>query len=202
MKSWQFVTMPLVGGMIGWLTNVVAIRMMFRPRRPIKLPLLPVTIQGLLPKCQAELALNIGKTIEEELLPIETLIDQFEHGAYEEELTTAVGVHVQERLYESLPRLLPESLKAPLVGFCKDMVSRELPPLLDKFIGQVKEKLRSELHIGPLVQTRIMEFDLDELEDLVVRVSHRELHHLELLGAVLGILIGLTQAALMLAVSP
>ncbi|NLJ25058.1 MAG: DUF445 family protein [Firmicutes bacterium] len=202
MTSWQFLTMPLVGGIIGWLTNVVAIRMMFRPRGPIKLPLLPVTIQGLLPKCQAELALNIGKTIEEELLPVETLIDQFEHGAYEEELAAAVGVHVQERLCESLPRLLPESLKAALAGFFQDMVSRELPPLMDKLIGQVKEKVRSDLHIAPLIQTRIMEFDLEELEELVVNVSHRELRHLELLGAILGILIGLTQAALMLVVTP
>lgn len=202
MVNWQFLTMPLVGGIIGWLTNLVAIRMMFRPRRPIKLPLLPITIQGLLPKCKAELALNIGKTIEEELLPVETIIDHFDHGTYEEDLVTAVGVHVHDRLYESLPRLLPESLKTSFAGFLKEIVCRELPPLVEKLIGQVKDKLQSDLHIAPLVQAKIMEFDLEELEDLIVKVSHRELRHLEFLGAILGALIGLTQAALMLVVTP
>jgi uncharacterized membrane protein YheB (UPF0754 family) len=202
MMNWQFVTMPLVGGVIGWLTNVVAIRMMFRPRHPIKLPLLPITIQGLLPKCKAELASNIGKAIEEELLPVETLIDQFGNSNYQADLAVMVGDHVQDRLDESLPRFVPDGIKTILTRFLQEIMSRELPPLMDKLIGQAKEKLRSDLHIAPLIQERIMQFDLAELEDLVVRVSKRELRHLELLGAILGVLIGLTQAILLLLVNP
>ena len=202
MIGWQLFTMPLVGGAIGWLTNAVAIRMMFRPRSPIKLPLLPITIQGLLPKCKAELAVNIGKAIEDELLPVETLIDQFGNGSYEADLVVMVGDHMQDRLNQSLPRFLPGSIKTALTRFLQDTVSRELPPLMDKLISQVKGKLKSDLHIAPLIQDRIMQFDLAELEDLVVRVSHRELRHLELLGAILGALIGLTQAALLLVINP
>ena len=31
---WKLVAMPLVGGAIGWVTNFLAIRMLFRPRLP------------------------------------------------------------------------------------------------------------------------------------------------------------------------
>ena len=76
MPYWQLLTMPAVGGVIGWVTNVIAIRMLFRPHDPVKVPLLPITVQGLLPKYKAELAAAIGQAVEEELLPIEALIDQ------------------------------------------------------------------------------------------------------------------------------
>lgn len=202
MLGWQFLTMPLVGGVIGWLTNAVAIRMMFRPRHPIKLPLLPITIQGLLPKCRAELALNIGKAIEQELLPVETLIHELNNRTYQEELLATTRAHVGTRTYQSLPRFLPQSVKATLVGLVEEITGRELPPLMDKLIEQVKGKLEADLHIAPLIQDRIMQFDLQQLEELVIRVSHRELRHLELLGAILGVLIGLTQATLLMAIAP
>ncbi|NMB45019.1 MAG: DUF445 family protein [Firmicutes bacterium] len=202
MVSWQFFTMPLVGGAIGWLTNVVAIRMMFRPRHPIHIPFLPITIQGLLPKCKAELAENIGKAIEDELLPVETLINQVGKSGYQEELLATVGAHVQERLFETLPGFLPRTLQTTLAHWLDNIMSRELPPLVDKLLYQVQGKLQADLHIAPLVQDRIMQFDLDELEELIIRISHRELRHLELLGAVLGGLIGLTQAALLMIIKP
>jgi uncharacterized membrane protein YheB (UPF0754 family) len=201
MLRWQIVAMPFIGGAIGWLTNMLAIKMMFRPRRPVKLPLLPITFQGLLPKCKAELALNIGRAIEEELLPVEVLIEQLDNGGYRHELVQMVGNHVDQRLHQSLPRLLPETLKNTLGQYVKEIVSLELPPLFDKLMGQVKTKLETDFRVGPLIEERIMAFDLDQLEELVISVSHRELRHLEFLGGVLGFAIGIAQAALVLSLS-
>ena len=201
MLKWQIILMPFIGGVIGWVTNMLAIKMMFRPRRPIKVPLLPITFQGLLPKCKAELASNTGKAIEEELLPVEVLIEQLENGDYQEELVKMVGGHVNERLYRSLPRILPESLKTMLSQYVKDMVAQELPPLFDKLMDQIKTKLETNFRVGPLIEERIMAFDLDELEQLILSVSHRELHHLEVLGGVLGFVIGIAQAALVFSLS-
>lgn len=201
MLRWQIILMPFIGGVIGWVTNMLAIRMMFRPRRPIKLPLLPITFQGLLPKCKAEMAANTAKAIEEELLPTDVLIELLENGNYQAELVEMVGGHVNERLSYSLPRVLPESLKTMLCQYVKDMVARELPPLFDKLMDQVKTKLETDLRVGPLIEERIMAFDLDELEQLILSVSHRELHHLEVLGGVLGFVIGIAQAALVFSLS-
>jgi len=193
--------MPFIGGAIGWFTNMLAIRMLFRPRQPIRLPLLPITCQGLLPKCKAELALNIGKAVEEELLPIDTLIKQLDNGDYQAGLVETIGTHIEERFIQSLPRLLPESLRKTFGRYGRDMVAVELPTLLDKLTEQVKNNLRTELRVGPLIEERIMQFDLGELEQLIIRVTHRELRHLELLGAALGFLIGMAQAALVLTIS-
>ena len=48
----QFVTimfMVIIGAVIGWITNILAIKLLFRPLRPYKIPLLNYEIQGLLP---------------------------------------------------------------------------------------------------------------------------------------------------------
>lgn len=65
---------PLVGGLIGLVTNGLAIRMLFRPLRPVyigkfRLPFTP----GLIPKERSHLAKAIGDVISRDLLDEDTL---------------------------------------------------------------------------------------------------------------------------------
>ena len=196
MLKWQIILMTFVGGTIGWITNRLAIKMMFRPREPIKVPLLPIEVQGLLPKFKAELATNIGKAIEEELLPVDVIIRKLEDTDYKTELLAVIGDHVDVRFERSLPRLVPESIRLILAKVAKEVINQELPPLFDKLMEKAKIKLETDFHIGKLVEEQVMAFDFDELERLILSVSHRELQHLELLGGVLGFIIGIAQAVL------
>ena len=69
------VIMALIGGVIGWITNVLAIKLMFRPINPIKIPILNLEIIGLVPKRKKEIAKNIGEVISKELLSVDDLIN-------------------------------------------------------------------------------------------------------------------------------
>ncbi len=69
----QFITAPLVGGLIGLVTNGIAIKMIFRPLRPVyigryKLPFTP----GLIPKERSRIAKAIGDVISNDLLNKDT----------------------------------------------------------------------------------------------------------------------------------
>ena len=69
-----FTIPPAVGAIIGFVTNVVAIRMLFRPLKEIRflgvrLPFTP----GILPKQRHKLAQSIGAMVERELLTPEIL---------------------------------------------------------------------------------------------------------------------------------
>src|SRR5690606_27819511 len=57
--------LPVIGGVIGYVTNFVAVRMIFRPRRPVRV--FGMTFQGLVPRRQDELAASIGRTVREHL---------------------------------------------------------------------------------------------------------------------------------------
>jgi len=69
-----FIIPPLAGMLIGYITNVIAIRMLFRPLNEIRvfkirLPFTP----GILPRQRKKLAQNIGAMVERELLTAEVL---------------------------------------------------------------------------------------------------------------------------------
>ena len=72
--QWTIFIAPVVGGAIGYLTNFIAIKMLFHPHKAVhigkwKLPLTP----GLIPKEQGNIARSIGEVISQELLNADTL---------------------------------------------------------------------------------------------------------------------------------
>ena len=76
--NWDFFTAwllpPLVGAVIGYFTNYIAVKMLFRPRRPVyvfghQLPLTP----GAIPKGKARLAKSAGKIVQNELFTREDI---------------------------------------------------------------------------------------------------------------------------------
>ena len=67
--DYSIIIRPLIGAGIGYVTNWIAVKMMFRPLHPIKIGkfTLPFT-PGIIPKNQPKLAESIGNTISNNLL--------------------------------------------------------------------------------------------------------------------------------------
>lgn len=70
----EFLIGPLVGGLIGYITNGIAIKMLFRPLRPLYLfgKRVPFT-QGIIPKERDRIAHSVGEIVARELINQETL---------------------------------------------------------------------------------------------------------------------------------
>ena len=68
--------LAVVGGIIGWITNLLAIKMIFRPLKPIKIPLINYELVGLIPKRRREIAASIGEVIETELLSTKEILEK------------------------------------------------------------------------------------------------------------------------------
>jgi len=70
----QYIAGPLVGAVIGYITNDIAIRMLFRPHKPkyifgIHVPFTP----GIIPKEKGRIAEAIGKSVSENLMNREVM---------------------------------------------------------------------------------------------------------------------------------
>ena len=61
-----------IGGFIGWITNLLAVKALFHPQKSYRI--LGFDYQGLLPKRRGELANNLGNMVEGELINIPELI--------------------------------------------------------------------------------------------------------------------------------
>lgn len=70
----RFILLVLIGGLIGWTTNKIAIKMLFKPINPHKI--LGVTFQGVFPRRKDQIAISLSNIIEEELLSKDMIMDQ------------------------------------------------------------------------------------------------------------------------------
>ena len=190
----RLLAVPLISAMIGYLTNVVAIKMLFHPREPIRM--LGLEIQGLLPRRQEAIANKIGEVVERDLLSVDDLVNQFSDPEMQDKMVKLVSEKVRNRLEEAMPRLIPQNLARVLADLVEGILvreSRNLVPQVTEFAGQ---HLTEEIRVSEIVRKRILAFEVIQLEGLVREVASRELRLIEVLGGVLGFLIGMIQVAI------
>lgn len=128
MIALKVIAAPLVGGVIGLVTNGIAIKMLFRPFYPVKIGkfVLPFT-PGLIPKEKARLAKAIGNVVGAELLDTETL-------------TKALASEkIQKALYRKIDQII-DNLGQEERTFQEFLQNQELKQAADQAVGQVGEK--------------------------------------------------------------
>lgn len=187
---------PVFGAVIGWLTNYVAIKLLFKPHRRVEI--LGFNIQGVIPKRRKEIARSMARAIEKELLSSEDLAKALSGLNWEEEIEKTVEEAVEHRFKSritSLPviGLVSDSLKSQI----KYIITKELLRQLDKKKGSLAEKFKKNIDIKELLVSKIDQLDLKRFEGLLTEFISRELKHLEWLGGVMGFIIGVGQSLFM-----
>ena len=110
------ITFATVHGYAGaWL----AVRMLFRPRNPVKILGLTIFPQGMIPRHRDRLANAIGKAVGEELVSQETVLDElFEKDFLRRKINGVVDSYTEELLSQNYPSLieaLPSNLREPIL---------------------------------------------------------------------------------------
>jgi uncharacterized membrane protein YheB (UPF0754 family) len=156
---WIYVAPPVAGALIGYFTNDIAIKMLFRPYKPVyfgkrQLPFTP----GLIPRNQERLAKRIADTIMGSLLT-------------PGELQTLAGRLLKtERVQDAILWLLKLALEQIqldkeqktakiLAGILRDLLSQSLPRLL-KVLARREDFL--EVQINQIFDQVLMDFQLSE----------------------------------------
>ena len=190
-------TLPFIAAAIGWITNYLAIKMLFRPRKPVKV--LFFTLQGIFPKRQKAFAENIGKVISEKLFSIEDIKEKVNSPAVREEIHKAVDEHLdhflKNKLKERFP-MLSMFINDKMIQQFKEILSSELDEVMPSIVNKMAERLGEEIDIQKLVSEKVASFSSDKVEEILFSIIKKELKFIELVGAVLGFFIGLVQVLL------
>ena len=135
---------PLIGALIGYLTNWLAVKMLFRPYYPKKLGKwkLPFT-PGIIPKRQPALAKAVGKAVGEQLFT-------------KEDLTSAVvSESAKERVADYAVELLKNTEGRTAEEVLNNLVPQDKSELLkeraESFISEKIYSAVSELNLGEVV---------------------------------------------------
>lgn len=197
MDDWLW-TLPIVGAVVGYGTNWLAIRMLFRPRKPRRF--LGITFQGLVPRRRKDLAARIAATVERELVKPSDI----QAALSDPEIIAAAETEIDLRVREFLERKadqLPAVALAILPVDIEDRLRKSIVKHVMRALPEISEnlgrKLAERLDVKALVEERVEGFSNDRLEEIVLDIAHRELRAIELLGGVLGGLIGGVQWAVL-----
>ncbi|MGW8195231.1 MAG: DUF445 domain-containing protein [Desulforhopalus sp.] len=107
----KYATPPVIGAFIGYLTNRVAIRMLFRPLKPwrfggFRVPMTP----GVIPSKRHELALNMGEVVGDHLLTSDEIGKGLQHETFQDHLYTLIQERVDsvlQRDFGTLSSIIP-----------------------------------------------------------------------------------------------
>ena len=189
--------MAVIGGVIGYITNVVAIKMLFKPYEPIKIPLTNIEIMGLIPKRRAEIAKNVAETVKRELLSEDDIFNGIIKDEDKEEIASYINSKIGNIISEKAI-FLPSSLVSKINGYISDIVDKEVGNAIDELGSTFVEKAKNRVDIEKIIEDRINEFDIEYIEEMTVRIAKKELKHIEVLGLILGFLIGIVQGLITL----
>jgi len=202
----SFILSAFMGGLIGWVTNWLAIKALFHPQQPWKF--LFFEFQGLLPKRQKELACNLGKIVEGELISVEELIKKVEPADVEpiiEEMMKKNRDQIEQQIKDyiaSFAKKIPFfNLSADtLVKSVMDRIEKELCAVLKKqiplMLDRAAEKASEKISVQEIVIEKVCNMNLVKLESLFNRIADREMAMIIWLGGVLGVIVGIGQWAI------
>jgi uncharacterized membrane protein YheB (UPF0754 family) len=156
---WLYVSPPILGGVIGYFTNDIAIKMLFRPYRAFyiggrRLPFTP----GLIPRNQERLALNISNTIMGSLLTPEELQNLARRLLQTERVQAAI-IWLLRLAIEQVKTDNNEKSAKIVAGILRDLLGESLPRLL-KVLARREDFL--EAQINQIFDQILLEFQLSE----------------------------------------
>lgn len=189
----KLIILAMIGAFIGWMTNVFAIKLLFRPFKPVNI--LGFKLQGLIPKRRADIAKSIGETVEVELLSLEDIIDNFIEDLDKSEIKNMIRNKIESVIREKLPPIIPVGM---VMGMVDEVIKTQGDELIDEITERMIHKATNNIKIASIVEENINEFDLEKIEEIIIELAKTELKHIEYLGGVIGFLIGIIQGLIIL----
>ena len=195
----QLLIMIFISATIGWITNWVAIKMLFRPHKEINFGLFK--IQGLIPKRKAEIGSGIANIIQNELISVKDVISNIDREEFSKRLNSSIDRVLEKNLKGKVKEKFPvlqmffsDRMAKDVSNTIKDIIMENQEKIFEIFSNYAEENIDFEI----IISDKISNFSLDKLEEIITLLAKKELKHIEVIGAILGGLIGVAQCLITL----
>lgn len=108
---------------------------------------------------------------------------------------TLIGNEVNKKLSDSENKSVAEILES--IGVQQGKIDAAVSSVYQKAVDRALDKLFDNLNISDMIEEKINEMDMDELEKLTLSVMKKELETIVNLGAVIGLILGLLNTLFM-----
>lgn len=148
MDRLTFLLTPLLGSLIGYITNSLAVKMLFRPYRSLyigkfHIPFTP----GMIPKRQGELSASMGKMVQDHLLTSE----EIQNKLLSESVRSGIIAEVSSAFFSALKGATIQQVLTESVG------SSEAERIREHTAEWISRRILSEIHSMDLDQLLVQE---------------------------------------------
>lgn len=192
-----YLLIPLISAFIGWITNLVAIKMLFHPRNPVRLGFF--TLQGIFPKRQTQFAEKLGKLVADELLSFEDISEKLSNPERIKDMLPGIADQMDHFLRQKLPDTMPVLsmfIGDNTIDKIKGVFMGEMETLLPQLIHQYVDSHQNDLDLEQIVTSKVSGFSSDKLEEILNSIMKKEFRFVEIIGGVLGFIIGIIQVVI------
>jgi uncharacterized membrane protein YheB (UPF0754 family) len=201
MNYWLFI-IPIISAFIGWVTNWIAIKMLFHPRQPKKI--LGITFQGIFPKRQQQFAEKLGKLISAEFLSFTDIEQKISDPDNLKKIMPMIESHVDNflriKLKDEMP-VLNMFIGDKTISSLKKVFMQEIEIIFPQVMKQFAGNLKNELDLENIVIEKVAGFSSGKLEEVLYQIMSKEFRFVEIIGAVIGFIIGVVQVVITLITS-
>jgi len=189
----------LISAFIGWFTNWIAIKMLFHPKEPKKI--LGITFHGIFPKRQQQFAQKLGKLVSEELLSFKVIEEKIISPDNLSKMMPLVEEKIDLFLREKLSSVFPMIsmfIGQNTINQLKVVFMKELETMFPEIIGSYMKNIESQLDLEKMVTEKVSGFSSDKMEIILNQIMSKEFRFVEIIGGVLGLIIGILQVLITL----
>ncbi len=186
------VSIPILSAIIGWITNYIAIQSLFKPTTEVNI--LGLKFLGVIPKRKKKLAKKLAQVISNHLLSSKDLQDTLKKpenlAIFQEKFSTKA----KEVFLDAVPPLL----KGAATPVITTVIEKKGKVIVESIIDGLSESFEETVDVEKIIEEKLLEYDVKNLDQILHKIAHDELKHIELLGGVIGFVVGCMQVVLFL----
>ena len=185
-----WILLPLIGAFIGWVTNWIAVQLLFWPKEPI------LGVQGLLPKRQADFAGTVAEVVGGELVQIDEMLGKIDDVDLSAEIAPLIDAALDKGLAEFRGnKFLQNWLTDERIAGWREHLMLAVRQRQPQILARLKAIAKERIDVRGMAFAKIGGKNIERLEGVVKTIARKEFRAIECWGAVLGAVIGLIQAA-------
>ncbi len=167
----QALSLVIIATFHGYGAAWLAVRMLFRPRRPVKFLGITVFPQGMIPRHRTRMAKAIGKAVGEELVSQETVLEElFEKEFLHRKIQGVVNSYTHDLLTQNHPSLieaLPDNLRQPVLDSLSAIQAR-----IGSYVGNIVKSEETLDSIEGFISNRVDEVLSQTVSETVTDESY------------------------------
>lgn len=189
-----WVGIPVFSAFFHWLTIRLALKLLFHPKEPMNI--LGYKLQGVFPKRQKQFANSLGQLVSQELLSFDDIAGKVTNPENIKAVLPIIDEKIEfflkHKLSDAMP-MLSMFIGDKTIGKIKTVFMEEIEQLFPEMMKQYMTKLQSDLDLEKIVVDKVNGFSTDKLEEILQKIMNKEFRFVEIIGGVLGLVIGIVQ---------